>query len=125
MTTITIFGLEENIQYEFSLTATNSAGTSQPAMHTVTTLSTSKQKILLLKIFNDVSVFKVQVKLLLHQHWMGVVPLVSQSHGTENLVFHVMDQTDFIQLDILRQDLLKYYLQVMWPLTAEHTLPVL
>ncbi len=44
MKTITISDLEENIQYDFSITATNSAGTSQPATHTVTTLSTSKQK---------------------------------------------------------------------------------
>ncbi len=43
-TTITIFCLEENIQYEFTITATNSAGTSLPAMTTATTLSTSKQK---------------------------------------------------------------------------------
>ncbi len=36
--TITISGLEENIQYEFTITATNNAGTSQPATHSVTTL---------------------------------------------------------------------------------------
>ncbi len=44
MKTITISDLEENIQYEFTITATNSAGRSLPAMTTATTLSTSKQK---------------------------------------------------------------------------------
>ncbi len=44
MKTITISGLEENIQYEFTITATNNAGTSLPAMYTVTTASASKLK---------------------------------------------------------------------------------
>ncbi len=39
MTAITISGLEENIEYEFTLTATNNVGTSSPATHTITTLS--------------------------------------------------------------------------------------
>ncbi len=42
MTTITISGLEENIEYEFTLTATNNRGTSSPATHTLTTLSAGK-----------------------------------------------------------------------------------
>ncbi len=47
MKTITISGLEENIQYEFSITATNSAGTSVAATYTLTTLSDGKVKALL------------------------------------------------------------------------------
>ena len=42
MTAITISGLEENIEYEFTLTATNNRGTSSPATHTLTTLSAGK-----------------------------------------------------------------------------------
>ncbi len=42
MTSITISGLEENIEYEFTLTATNNGGTSSPATHTITTLSAGK-----------------------------------------------------------------------------------
>ncbi len=42
MTSITISGLEENIIYEFTLTATNNGGTSSPATHTLTTLSAGK-----------------------------------------------------------------------------------
>ncbi len=42
MTTITISGLEENIEYEFTLSATNNGGTSSPATHTITTLSAGK-----------------------------------------------------------------------------------
>ncbi len=45
MKTITISDLEENIQYEFTITATNNAGTSQPAMYTATTASAGKYKI--------------------------------------------------------------------------------
>ncbi len=47
MKTVTISGLEENIQYEFSITATNSAGTSVAATYTLTTLSDGKVKALL------------------------------------------------------------------------------
>ncbi len=42
MTSITISVLEENIEYEFTLTATNNVGTSSPATHTITTLSAGK-----------------------------------------------------------------------------------
>ncbi len=42
MTTIMISSLEENIEYEFTLTATNNGGTSSPATHTITTLSAGK-----------------------------------------------------------------------------------
>lgn len=41
-TTITISNLEENMQYEFILTATNTAGTSSAALRTITTLPASK-----------------------------------------------------------------------------------
>ena len=39
---IIISGLEENIEYEFTLTATNNGGISLPATHTLTTLSAGK-----------------------------------------------------------------------------------
>ncbi len=42
MTTIMISGLEENIEYEFTLTAINYEGTSSPATYTITTLSAGK-----------------------------------------------------------------------------------
>ncbi len=46
MKTITISGLEENIQYEFTITATNNDGTSVPAMYTVTTELAGKHNLL-------------------------------------------------------------------------------
>ncbi len=42
ITTIMISGLEENIEYEFTLTATNNGNTSSPAIHTLTTVSAGK-----------------------------------------------------------------------------------
>ncbi len=45
MKTITISGLEENVQYEFTITATNNAGRSLPARYTVTTISAGEKNI--------------------------------------------------------------------------------
>ncbi len=45
MKTITVSGLEEMVQYEFTITATNNAGTSHPAMYTVTTISDGEKNI--------------------------------------------------------------------------------
>jgi len=44
MKSVTISNLEENQQYQFTITAANNIGTSPPAMHTVTTASASKYK---------------------------------------------------------------------------------
>ena len=52
------------------------------------------------------------------------MPLVSQSHGIENLVSHVMDQTDIIQLDIMRQDLPKHCNWLIWMSVILCILPI-
>ncbi len=57
MTTITISGLEENIEYEFTLTTTNNEGTSSSATHTLTTLSAGKILTIQVTIFTHICIY--------------------------------------------------------------------